>query len=213
MVRGSTAGRLLAGALSLALTVGVSGCKGADGLTGLDGSDGWAYTAVTWVAAPLALYMSDPGIPSTVVKDRFYRSQPGIYQLAYTAWDGSRWSASYTIEIMPGERGEPGAPGGWFWKKGTAGANGADGPNLYYTLRLYSSGPDLGVSHNPLESAVLAASEVERVMGSSVTATGTQVEVERRATLWLAPGAEPVEELRYRQGDWLITLRYWRSPV
>lgn len=74
------------------------------------GEDGDTYLAYSWTSLPLYLYDDNPSIPDVITNGEYYRTQEGVFYMEYTAWDGSDWSATYTITANPGEMFSNGAP-------------------------------------------------------------------------------------------------------
>jgi hypothetical protein len=107
-------------ALALALLL-VAGC-------GPQGEDGTSYLALDWTYAPLTIDF--PQLPGTVVPGTYYWHPEGLYHGEYVAWEGSWWVFTYRIEVNEGD-----------W--GIAGLPGADGADRFYTMYLYSWGPEL----------------------------------------------------------------------
>ena len=97
---------------------------------GKDGKNGDAYLAIDWVFTPVTYWDNNSGIPDTFYKGTFYQVNPGTYNFEYTAWDYSYYSGTYTLVINKGTKGG-------FMK------DGKDGRDIYYTLWLYSDGPEL----------------------------------------------------------------------
>ena len=95
---------------------------------GLQGEDGTSYLALDWVYAPQQLYF--PAMPSLGLAGVHYQHPEGTYYGEYIAWDGSYYSFYYMIEVNEGEYGAALLPG-------------ADGMDRYYTMYLYSWGPQL----------------------------------------------------------------------
>ena len=95
---------------------------------GVKGEDGTSYLALDWVYAPQQLYF--PAMPPVGLAGVYYHHPEGTYYGEYVAWDGSYYSFYYTIEVNEGEYGLGGYPG-------------ADGMDRYYTMYLYSWGPEL----------------------------------------------------------------------
>ena len=124
-------------------------CKGSDGLDGRDGLDGEAYLAYTWVGA-ISISDSNPSIPYTIINNTYYKSNPGTYALSYISWDYSKWSCTYTISVNEGTPGQSGGEGKAFWKKGTDGADGQDGADVYFKLGLWSTGPVIYTYSSPM---------------------------------------------------------------
>lgn len=112
---------------------------------GKDGKDGSAFVAIDWVYAPLNCYDNNPAIPSTFYRGQYYKTSPGTYNGSYTAWDGSYYSGTYTITINEGEDG-----GFFFWDEGDG------GKDKYYTIWLYSFGPDIIVTEQMWTSELAA---------------------------------------------------------
>jgi hypothetical protein len=110
---------------------------------GLQGGDGTSYLALDWVYAPQRLYF--PELPSLVLADVHYQHSAGTYYGEYIAWDGSYYSFYYTIEINEGEYGSGMLPG-------------EDGMDRYYTMYLYSWGPEL-YYFDDLDSKSLTSAE------------------------------------------------------
>jgi hypothetical protein len=107
-------------ALALALFVLV-GC-------GPQGEEGSSYLALDWTYTPISIEF--PQLPAVVVADTYYPHPEGLYHGEYIAWDGSWWRFNYEIEVNEGE-----------W--GLGGLAGADGADRFYTMYLYSRGPEL----------------------------------------------------------------------
>ncbi len=107
-------------ALALALLL-VAGC-------GPQGQDGNSYLSLDWTYAPQSLDF--PQLPDPVVPGTFYWHPEGLYHGEYVAWEGSWWVFTYHIEADPGNWGIGGIPG-------------ADGADRFYTMYLYSTGPEL----------------------------------------------------------------------
>jgi hypothetical protein len=107
-------------ALALALLLLV-GC-------GPQGDDGTSYLSLDWTYAPLSIDF--PQLPDTVVPGTYYWHPEGLHPGEYVAWDGSWWVFTYRIEVDEGDWGF----GGW---------PGADGSDRFYTMYLYSWGPEL----------------------------------------------------------------------
>jgi hypothetical protein len=99
----------------------LSGC-------GVQGEEGSSYMALDWVYAPQQLYF--PAMPSFGQVGLHYQHPEGTYHAEYVAWDGSYYSFYYTIEVNEGEYGLMLLPG-------------PDGMDRYYTMYLYSWGPEL----------------------------------------------------------------------
>lgn len=95
---------------------------------GLKGEDGTSYLALDWVYAPRQLYF--PAMPSFGQLGIYYQHPEGTYYGEYVAWDGSYYSFYYTIAVNEGDYGVMLLPG----------SNGMD---RYYTMYLYSWGPEL----------------------------------------------------------------------
>ena len=95
---------------------------------GPQGEDGTSYLALDWTYAPLSVDF--PELPSTVYAGAFYPHSEGLYHGEYVAWEGSLWSFNYQIEVNRGE-----------W--GIGGLTGDDGADRFYTMYLYSWGPEL----------------------------------------------------------------------
>jgi hypothetical protein len=95
---------------------------------GMQGEDGTSYLALDWVYAPQQLYF--PAMPPLGLAGVHYQHPEGTYYAEYVAWDGSYYSFYYTIEVNEGEYGAALLPG-------------ADGMDRYYTMYLYSWGPEL----------------------------------------------------------------------
>jgi len=99
----------------------LSGC-------GPKGEDGDAYMALDWVYAPR--YIDFAMLPDVVIAENYYGHPQGVYYAAYVAWDGTFWDFEYTIEVDEG-----------YW--GFMDIPGVDGADRYYTLYLYSWGPEM----------------------------------------------------------------------
>jgi hypothetical protein len=95
---------------------------------GPKGADGTSYMALDWVFAPVSLYF--PAMPSSGLAGVYYYHPEGTYYGEYIAWDGTYYSFTYSIEVNEGEYGVMGLPG-------------PDGADRYYTMYLYSTGPEL----------------------------------------------------------------------
>jgi hypothetical protein len=108
------------GALALALLLLV-GC-------GPQGDDGISYLSLDWTYQPQSIDF--PQLPDVVTPETYYWHPEGLYHGEYVAWEGSWWSFNYRIEVDPGD-----------W--GIAGLPGADGADRFYTMYLYSWGPEL----------------------------------------------------------------------
>jgi hypothetical protein len=65
-----------------------------------------------------------------VVPGTYYWHPEGLFYGEYVAWDGSWWVFDYRIETDEGDWGIGGFPG-------------ADGADRFYTMYLYSWGPEL----------------------------------------------------------------------
>jgi hypothetical protein len=109
-------------ALALALLLLV-GC-------GPRGEDGTSYLALDWANNYAPLSIDFPQLPDTVVQGTYYWHPEGLYHGEYVAWEGSWWVFSYRIEVDEGD-----------W--GIGGFTGADGADRFYTMYLYSWGPEL----------------------------------------------------------------------
>jgi hypothetical protein len=107
--------------LGLLAFVSLLGC-------GVQGEDGTSYLALDWLYAPRQLYF--PAVPSFGLVGVHYQHPEGTYYGEYVAWDGSYHSFYYTIEVNEGEYGLMLLPG-------------SDGMDRYYTMYLYSWGPEL----------------------------------------------------------------------
>jgi hypothetical protein len=107
-------------ALALALLLLV-GC-------GPKGEDGTSYLALDWTYAPQSIDFAQ--LPEVVVPGTYYWHPEGLYHGEYVAWEGSWWVFSYRIEVDEGD-----------W--GIGGFTGADGADRFYTMYLYSWGPEL----------------------------------------------------------------------
>jgi hypothetical protein len=107
--------------LGLIAFVFLSGC-------GVLGEDGTSYMALDWVYAPQQLYF--PAMPPFGQVGVHYQHPDGTYYGEYVAWDGSYYSFYYTVEVNEGEYGVMLLPG-------------PDGMDRYYTMYLYSWGPEL----------------------------------------------------------------------
>jgi hypothetical protein len=93
----------------------------------IQGEDGTSYLALDWVYAPQQLYF--PAMPSLGLAGVYYQHPEGTYFGEYVAWDGSYYNFYYTVEVNEGEYGM-----GWY---------PGDGMDRYYTMYLYSWGPEL----------------------------------------------------------------------
>ena len=138
---------------------------------GPKGEDGDTYMALDWVYSPL--FIDFPMLPDVVVSETYYFHPDGTYYGAYIAWDGTYWVFDYSIEADEGEWGFLDLPG-------------QDGADRFYTLYLYSWGPelyslDLGKSADgePLEKACAATAERDtsetRSVGSAPAAPDLSV--------------------------------------
>jgi hypothetical protein len=107
-------------ALALALLLLV-GC-------GPQGEDGTSYLALDWTYQPRTIDF--PQMPAVVVPGTYYWHPEGLFYGEYVAWDGGWWVFDYRIEVDPGD-----------W--GIGGFAGADGADRFYTMYLYSTGPEL----------------------------------------------------------------------
>ena len=107
-------------ALALALLLLV-GC-------GPQGEDGTSYLALDWTYTPLTIDFQQ--LPAVVVPGTYYWHPEGLYHGEYIAWEGSLWVFNYRIEVDEGD-----------W--GIGGFTGAEGADRFYTMYLYSWGPEL----------------------------------------------------------------------
>jgi hypothetical protein len=112
---------------------------------GKDGKDGKAFLSIDWVFTPVTYWDNNTGIPDVFYQGTFYEVNPGTYNFEYTAWDYSYYSGTYTLVINKG------TDGGFPFK------DGKDGADIYYTLWLYSDGPELDQSK--------ASQDAERLKG------------------------------------------------
>jgi hypothetical protein len=92
------------------------------------GEDGTSYLALDWTYEPQSVYF--PALPPGVDAGIYYPHPEGVHLGEYVAWEGSWWRFTYQIEVNPGEWGIGGYPG-------------EDGADRFYTMCLYSSGPQL----------------------------------------------------------------------
>lgn len=97
---------------------------------GRDGNNGIAFVGLDWVFAPLSYSDSNASMPSSPQPGQHYLTAPGVYSFSYTAWDSSNWSGSYTVVYLQGEKSR-------FFE------DGKDGGTGYYTVWLYSFGPEV----------------------------------------------------------------------
>ena len=88
------------------------------------GSPGIVNLKYWWTGELKYIYDTNPSTPSIIYCDVYFETQPGDYYLEYTSWDNSNWWMTYTLDPAP---------------KGFLSA----GPNLYYEIGLYSTGPVL----------------------------------------------------------------------
>jgi hypothetical protein len=95
---------------------------------GMQGADGTSYLALDWVYAPQQLCF--PAMPPLGLAGVHYQHPEGTFYGEYVAWDGSYYRFYYTIEVNEGGYGAALLPG-------------ADGMDRYYTMYLYSWGPEL----------------------------------------------------------------------
>jgi len=107
-------------ALALALLLLV-GC-------GPQGDDGTSYLALDWTYTPITIDF--PQLPVVVAPGTYYWHPEGLYYGEYVAWEGTWWRFNYEIEVDEGA-----------W--GIGGITGADGADRFYTMYLYSWGPEL----------------------------------------------------------------------
>ncbi len=107
-------------ALALALLLLV-GC-------GPQGDDGTSYLALDWTYQPQSVDF--PLLPDVVAPETYYWHPEGLYHGEYVAWEGSWWSFNYRIAVDEGDWGIGGLPG-------------PDGADRFYTMYLYSWGPEL----------------------------------------------------------------------
>ena len=102
--------------ISVVLLIFATGC--------MMGGKGDTYLAYSWGTKPLYLYDENPSLPNTIINGEYYRTDEGTFYMEYTAWNGSNWSATYTITANPGEMFSNGAP-------------------AYFEIGLYYFGPSL----------------------------------------------------------------------
>jgi len=95
---------------------------------GPQGEDGTSYLALDWTYTPLTLDF--PQLPAAVVPGTYYWHPEGLYHGEYVAWEGSWWVFNYRIEVDDGDWGIGDIPG-------------PDGADRFYTMYLYSWGPEL----------------------------------------------------------------------
>jgi hypothetical protein len=107
-------------ALALTLLL-LAGC-------GPQGEDGTSYLALDWTYTPISIDF--PELPAVVVPETYYWHPEGVYHGEYIAWDGSGHIFNYEIQVDEGD-----------W--GFGGYTGADGADRFYTMYLYSWGPEL----------------------------------------------------------------------
>jgi len=73
---------------------------------GKDGKPGSAYLALNWDWYVDSYWDDNPGIPSLIVKNREYNSNPNTYNFQYACSNASGnawyWSGTYKISINPG---------------------------------------------------------------------------------------------------------------
>jgi hypothetical protein len=156
--------------LTLVLSV-LSGC-------GPQGEDGDSYMSLDWVYAPR--YIDIPMLPSVVVAKAYYEHPDGYYDAAYIAWDGSYWVFQYRIEIDRGSWGFLDIPG-------------ADGADRYYTMQLYSWGPELTYMEVWKSLSGLDAEEPASRERSRAEELGVAPSRERSYEESSAAGDEPVD--------------------
>ncbi len=95
---------------------------------GPQGEDGASYLALDWTYEPLSIDF--PSLPPEVYAGAFYPHGEGLFHAEYIAWEGTLWSFDYQIEVNHGEWGIGDLPG-------------EDGADRFYTMYLYSDGPEL----------------------------------------------------------------------
>ena len=149
---------ILAAALAALLAVfALSGC-------GPKGEDGDTYMALDWVYAPR--YIDFPMLPHLVIAENYYNHPEGVHYAAYVAWDGTFWDFEYAIEVDEG-----------YW--GFMDIPGADGADRFYTLYLYSWGPEmylleLGKAADAGVRAAAAAASEEAAKAAELGMQGSQ---------------------------------------
>jgi hypothetical protein len=89
------------------------------------GQNGNAYQKYRWDESLRRIYDSNPSTPETVYNNEYFPTNPGSYYMEYTTITNKSWYMYYTIEI---NEGKP------FFD---------DGDDIWYELRLYSTGPAL----------------------------------------------------------------------
>lgn len=87
------------------------------------GAPGQAYLKYWWSGDLQYFYDSNPSTPAIIYSDVYFPTGSGSFYLEYTAWDGTSWWMTYTID-------DP--PMGFF----------GPGTNWYYEIDLFSFGPD-----------------------------------------------------------------------
>ena len=98
---------------------------------GDDGKNGLPYLAINWIEEPEYYNDSNPDIPNSFDRGKYYETQPGTYSFEYAYEDGYGWEGHYTIK-----KAEPGEKGTFFRN------DGKDGKDNYYTLMLSYHGTE-----------------------------------------------------------------------
>ncbi len=88
------------------------------------GSPGETYIGYSWVYTPQYLSDNNPAVPSYIVNGTYYETEEGTFHMSYRAWNGSSYSADYTITADTGFLFMGGEP-------------------AYFEIALYGSGPTL----------------------------------------------------------------------
>jgi major membrane immunogen (membrane-anchored lipoprotein) len=171
--------------LAASLGIMITGC-------GKDGADGLAFLAIDWVFTPQSYWDNNAGIPSPFTQGTYYQVSPGTYNFEYTAWDYTYYSGTYTLTINKG-------------KKGSFLQDGKDGEDKYYTLWLYSDGPELA-------TAKAAAGEEEQKGRAEGLTPSKAVRMEKSAVSDGEYETEgPVYRIEQHKGNTTLVIEYQKG--
>ncbi len=137
-------------------------------LVGCSGENGKADIAFSWYGKPTAFTDENPATPSSasaLIGNYKYTTEAGTFAFSYTAWNGSRYSANYTITL----------------NEGTINPlllTPMDGEDINYTMYLSSSGPTISDYLKTDESIRYQSSEQTHLVQTTTEKSGTSTAYE-----------------------------------
>jgi hypothetical protein len=73
------------------------------GLMGCPGPIGDIYLKHTWSYTPVSFADDNPGTPSTIYYNTYYKIDAGTYNIWYTDYSWNYWHVQYTVTANPGK--------------------------------------------------------------------------------------------------------------